>query len=327
MYGVIGRLAQTTTKLKQEVLVPSAPSSTYTLRPLFSNTTEEPQPTKVEHLRCRGRRKQVVGIDSTCVPLAESIRGVLYAARVCRVTFTGERFVVDRFGPLLVYMTAETVSDLFSELSRPQRRFEVPTPTSRYSAKIIMTMLERWLLSKTVDESSDSLVLVDGPLSPTEFELRTASLGRILRRASERRNRVIGVSKSSKLFKISYGKMIALSRSLKPAVVEVSTGKRLLRGVLGRVFLGYLSHDGVPLRIDVSMHDDRPLESVEILVSSDQMAYGYPETLRQAHILCKLSASEKIGLRASLRSFDAVLIPSERARDIIFGPFNSTAEG
>lgn len=319
----IKKLAQTAEWLEGELLIPRTTISTYSIRPLLTQGLKaNGGDAKVTRLKRLPVRREVIGIDSTSIPLAESRKGILLAARATLIRRTMRGYGVERIGPILAYITNETLAELRHELIASWRIIRLATVDPWYSKQIVMTILEKWLLWRAASTSSDAIILVDGSLRPSVIKLRNYTIQRIMAEAEDRGNTVIGVSKRSKLFRWCPEKLLKLVEERPPAVVEVPEAKRYLKNVLGTVFFTLFSRDGAPLRTDVPEYGGEPLQKLEELYSNDLFQSGYPETLRQAHVFSKLSRTERIGLRLNLRLFKARLLPSERNRDVLFGGFS-----
>ena len=115
--GVVEKLINTVEMLREELLIPRTSSSTYDFRPLLSKRLNtNGGGARIDEIEGRGRERAVVGIDSTCLTMAESRNGILLATRATAVVKEGAETFVERIGPLLVYISEETISDLKKEL-------------------------------------------------------------------------------------------------------------------------------------------------------------------------------------------------------------------
>ncbi len=320
-------LAQTVEELRGKLLIPRTVASTYTLKPLLIQSLKmNGGRFSVSQLERLPSKREVLGIDSTAIPIAESREGILLAARASLIRRTlNEDYGVERVGPILAYITERTLNELRSELVASRRIMRLAPVDPWYSKQIIMTILENWLLWRAVSTSWEAIILVDGSLRPSIIKLRNYPIQNIIREAERRGNTLIGVSKRSKLFKWCPGKLMKLAEEEPPSAVEVPEAHRYLKNLLGNVYFALLSKDGMPLRVDVSLYEETPLQRLNELYSSDYVYRGYPETLRRAHVFSKLSKTERIGLRSSLRLFDARLIPAEKERVLLFGAFCGAA--
>jgi hypothetical protein len=324
--GVVEKLINTVEMLREELLIPRTSSSTYDFRPLLSKRLNTiGGGARIDEIERRGRERAVVGIDSTCLTMAESRNGILLATRATAVVKEGAETFVERIGPLLVYISEDTISDLKKELFMSWRASKLATVDPRYSKQIVMNLLERWLLWKASSTQRDAIVLVDGSLRESCIEPRGFTIRRILKVAEANGNTILGISKRSKLFKWCSEDLMDLMDRRPPVAVEVDRAKRYLKNVLGRIYFALLSADGLPIRVDVPYSQD-PIQSLNELCANDDVAFGYPETLRQAHIFSKLCRTERIGLKSCISLFDAKLILSERERNILFGFFNRRSE-
>lgn len=329
IHPTLEALAGTALKLRDEVLVPRSPSSLHSLKPLLIREAWRGGGMERSRRlnRSLGEKRMVVGIDSTSIPLAESMKGILIAARATLVARKSSENYVERVGPILAYLTEETMEELKEVLSISPRVLKMASVDPRYSGRVVMMMLERWLLWNAALSFKDSIILVDGSLSLSSIELRDQPIRRIIQEARARGNTIIGVSKRSMLFKLCSRDLMGLACGELPAAMEIEEASHYLRHCTTRVLFAFLSTDLIPLRIDVPLSEERPFQALEGLISSDQISNGYPETLRQAHVFSKLSKTERLGLKLGLRLFDARLIESERERNILFGAFNrSTRE-
>ncbi len=320
--SVVEKLCKTVEMLRDELLIPRTSTSTYDFRPLLSKRLDtNGGGAEINKIQCQGSVRPVVGIDSTCLTFAESRNGVLLAARATEVVKEGSETYVERVGPLLVYINEETIKPLKKELLMSWRASKLAAVDPRYSKQIVMNLLERWLLWKASIRQRDSMVLVDGSLRESCIEPKGFPIKKILKEAEGNGNTVLGISKRSKLFKWCFEDLIHLVDSRPPVATEVNRAKYFLKNVLGKVYFAILSTDGLPIRVDIP-HSQDPIESLNELCTNDDVASGYPETLRQAHIFSKLCKMERIGLKSCIPQFDAKLVLSARERDILFGAFN-----
>lgn len=326
-YTVLEKLRRTTDKLDQEILIPRTQSATYSFKSFLQTNPlrQDNDCLDSNSIRKVDHKRPVIGIDSSCVAIGESIKGILVAIKATVVKINEGKCTLHRFGPVLVYLTNETIQDLKNILIASRRVIKLSIIDPTYSTQLAMNLIERFLLYKEIIDNKDAIILVDGSLRTSNIELKDCPLHTILNEATDRNNVVIGISKQSKLFKWCSKDFIKLAERDPPIVVEVHDAKKYLNNLLGEVYFALFSSEGIPLRVDLSCNGGDPLHYLNILYSSDLFYFGYPETLRQAHIFSKLSKAEMIGLKSSIDLCKGKLVSTGRGRDILFGAFNRTA--
>jgi hypothetical protein len=136
---------------------------------------------------------------------------------------------------------------------------------------------------------------------------------------------VVGLSKKSKIFK-KYPELFAIMLS-RAEPIYLRVPHYLAR--LGRAceyidtFIVKFSSIGFPFRVDI-VREGRYHTILNEIFSSSINEYGYPEVLKEAHILSKLSRFEMLALRRFIEVLGGNFHDSFRLRDIIFGAFNSS---
>ena len=309
--------------LANETLIPRT-SYRYTIRPLITNCyvecTEDDSVIKIKRLKTT---KPVIGIDSTCITLAESKKGLVLAIRASIVTLNSKYFFIKRVGPAIVYITEETINWLSEQLSFPKIYLRMAPVDPRYAKKLLMESLELLMLHETVSFYDNCIILRDGSLKEPEIQYKKFPFRKIVRNALRRDNIIIGISKRSNLFKWCFSYLSKLSKVPPPVAIAIPDATRYFDDLWGDVYFALFDNRGIPLRVDI-LSILEPESCLNLLYSSDLFRTGYPETLRRAHIYSKIVSSERLSLQLSLAKYCLRFVHCERERELLFGAFNKT---
>ena len=235
----------------------------------------------------------VAGIDSTCVPIAETASGAIFAARVAvAFAYGGKIQGYVRYGPLALYLDEEAVFGLFEGCGNPGVARLLLTDRA-LAQRTIRIRLERAVAAQLASEMSEGALLIDGALMDSAVEAKGVTMRGIAARALGRGNHIVGLSKVtmiSCLLKLSS----ILHQHAPPVFVELpETPDGTPKAAIGRVTVVRFEGDGIPLRADVlAPRDSGTSDSLSLVWSNDVFARGYPETLRMAHHLSVFSRHE-----------------------------------
>ncbi|MGQ9513487.1 MAG: hypothetical protein ACUVTL_00275 [Thermoproteota archaeon] len=249
---------------------------------------DEVDPLEICFLPRCDEETMVVGLDASAFCLGECDRGALVVVRAAMVSKTrSTKYRARRFGPI---------------------PFLVPFLGDDPKAQDPMSFLEGYIKDYVSGNVSDSIILWDGRL-----QLIDSFLGG-LEHARENGNVIVALSKEA----ISYYHPINDKiRELDHPFVAILGSDRLKTIVATR-----LEARGLVLRAEhfPSKTHEKVAEDFSRIVANDLLESGYPETLRLAHILCKFSPTEVIGLRRAVREKTSIELRRKNdTRKIIFG--------
>lgn len=81
------------------------------------------------------------------------------------------------------------------------------------------------------------------------------------------------------------------------------------------------------LDIDREISQEQQVEAVQRLLGNDILFYGYPETLRLAHIYSTFTATEVVGIQRFItKQCKIAIINRPNIRRILFGTFGKGPE-
>jgi len=260
----------------------------------------------------------VCGTDSSCVKIAETEDGTLYAIK-CGVVFCLSKQVVLHFriGPLLFYITENTLSgsDLDTRLVR------VVSFDSDIAKRMIRINVERLIQFELSKLLRGSVILVDGALKASIFENRHYNLQKIIENCALYKNSLLGIGKSTK-FKILDMVSGNLRATNYPAVLDVSfIVKSLVKNTFGYNTMVKFSKNSLVLRADVAAKNNGDvLSDLGKICGNDLLPSGYPECLSMAHHISCFSNTEIFGIRGHiLNNYEVVELPSHDVRRHLLG--------
>ena len=260
----------------------------------------------------------VSGIDSSCLKIAETQDGSIYAIK-CGLVFCMSLDTVMHFriGPLLLYISDESLRS--SELD--SRLLKAVSYDSDMARRLIRINMERLIQNKLSKILRNSIILVDGALNSSIFENRQHNLNKIAENCVLNRNVIIGLGKSTKfkiLDKVSFG-----LRSLNdPGLIDVGfIIKSLVKNSLGFNTLVKFAKSTPIMRLDIitSTISDA-LFTIGKIIGNDPLPSGYPESLSMAHHISSFSSSEISSIKAHLlKEYNLVELPSQNVRKTLLG--------
>lgn len=225
----------------------------------------------------------IVAIDVSTVKVGISSLGEVYAIRGATVIKRSDSLTINRTRPMIV----------LGEISDTQVSFE----------------LEEQL--KNIDSARNSMILLDGSLSEITNLDKPFSLIDTLKRSS---NIIISVSKGFLFPSIRLPEEIEESPFVGSILNGRSSGEYLVRLSLG----------GPLLKIEVcpSIELDDVIKVLASLISLDGVEYGYPETLRIAHIYSKILPVEVLTLKCIMqKKFGIEVLREVDNRKMLLGGF------
>jgi len=230
----------------------------------------------------------IVGLDASAFCLGECDRGAIVAVRAAMVSKArSTKYRAKRFGPM---------------------PFIVPFMGGDSQPQDPMSFIEGYIKDYVLKSISNSIILWDGRLQLVE-----GFLGE-LEYARENGNVIVALSKEALSY---YHPVHEKIRELDRPFVAILGSDKLKTSVATK-----LEAKGLVLKAEHSppKTNEKVAEDFAKIVANDLIGSGYPETLRLAHILCKFSPTEVIGLRqAVLDKTNIELRRKNDARKIIFG--------
>jgi hypothetical protein len=256
----------------------------------------------------------VAAIDSSSIKLAETEEGALYAIKSgVAMAYGGAALMHFKIGPMLFYLSETTVFD--SELDDKLARLVLVD--SDVARRLVRIRAERAIQHGLSAHLHNALILVDGSLGTSVFEDRNRTMVKIAENCVLHKNLIAGISKNTKL-KILERAAAPLAKVPGPAYIEVDVIiKSLARGSIGNNLMAKLDRNTPILRVDVVGDREQTLGK---LLGNDQIACGYPETLRLAHHISTFTSTEVTCLRSHvLNSYDVTELAADDIRRTLLG--------
>ncbi len=258
----------------------------------------------------------VAAVDSSCVFIGETAEGSIYSAK-CGLALAckGKPIMHFKIGPMLFYIN----DDIAYSSNIDERLWRFVLFDTSTAKRMIRIRIERVIQNEISKFLTNAIILVDGSLKRSVFEDGSNGFSSILRNCEENGNRLIGISKTTRL-KVLDQLASSLMRSDNACYMDVSAiVKSLVSNVVGKPLLAKLGSDGLVLRVDVL---NEPAESLGILVTNDVISNGYPETLRLAHHMSIFTTTDVTCLKGFILSkFGAREMMCEDVRRTLLGTF------
>jgi len=274
-----------------------------------------------KHFRQSSEHVAVIGIDSSCIHIAETDVGSVYAGRASAVlSQQGRLSRCIRIGPIIYYFDEITASRLSNELTGSNRLSKLFLLDKSLAQQVIRERLEHNVAFELVKMMSDSIILLDGCLKYSKFENIKNDLQRLLEFAEKKNNTIIGLSKSTQIGLLNRFSQVLYTSQNIPAYLDVNDFvSPFINNVEGHIVLARFSGDGHPFRVDISPFSDIE-KSLSLLLSSDSFYHGYPETLRLAHHLSIFNSTQNNSIKSYMvKNMGVVEIPSEDIRHAALG--------
>lgn len=256
----------------------------------------------------------VAAIDSSSIKLAETEEGSLYGVKCgIAMAYSGRALMHFKIGPILFYLGESTIYE--SELE--ERLARLVLSDDDLAKRLIRVRAERTIQKEIASHFTNSIILIDGSLKASLFEDRQRSISKIAECSVLRKNRLIGISKSTKIRALDRA-AAPLSKVPGPAYIEVDNIiKSMIRNTVGSNSMIKLESNCPILRADVV--GDRN-ESLGILLGNDPVSSGYPETLKLAHYISTFTSTEITCLRSHVvNSYEVIEIAADDVRRTLLG--------
>jgi hypothetical protein len=261
----------------------------------------------------------LAALDSSCIHIADVEDGSIYAARVASAFFYNQKPQNHvRIGPIIFYLNEQNLMD---EEYADERLSRLVLLDDSLAKSMIRVRLERAFAMELANNLSGGIIMIDGSLRSSAFDVEFSNLLDILKLAKRNDNRVIGISKSSRhriLNKLS-GRLHSIGKA--PIYSDVhQLISPIFKGIEGRVLLVKFTNDGLVFRVDVSRFDDEFDDTLSKVRYNDCFFRGYPESLRLAHHLSIFTGSEDTSIKSYLlKNLGVIELPAEDPRKIALG--------
>lgn len=258
----------------------------------------------------------IAAIDSSSIKLAETEDGSLYGIKCGIATaYAGHTLMHFKIGPGLFYLSEKTINE--SELE--ERLSRLVLLDDDLAKRLIRVRVERAVQKEIANNFTNSIILVDGSLKASIFEERDCRISKISESSVLRKNKLIGISKSTKLKALDRA-AAPLTKVPGPAYIEVEDIiKSLIRNTIGSNLMVKLEKGtSTPiLRADIVGDVG---QSLGMLLGNDIVAGGYPETLRLAHHISTFTSTEVTCLRSHiLNNYNVTELAAEDIRRTLLG--------
>jgi NurA domain-containing protein len=256
----------------------------------------------------------VAAIDSSSAKLAETEEGGLYGVKCgIAMAYGGRAIMHFKIGPVLFYLGESTIYE--SELE--ERLARLVLLDDDLAKRLIRVRAERAVQKEIASNFTKSIILIDGSLKTSLFEDRERSLPKIAESCVLRRNKMIGISKGTKIKALDRA-AAPLTKVPGPAYVDVDAIiKSLIRNTIGSSSMVKLEDNCPLIRADIL--GDRE-ESLGMLLGNDPVAGGYPEALRLAHHISTFTSTDITCLRSHiLNTYDVTELAVDDIRKALLG--------
>nr|AIF16470.1 hypothetical protein [uncultured marine thaumarchaeote KM3_74_C10] len=277
----------------------------------------------IEPINGAWKTKLVVGLDSSCIRLAQADDGAFYSVKIAAIGACGSElsgYLV--IGPLLMYIDETNAKTLIKETVAPGLPAAILVNNNNLLERLIRVISERVVTHALVSSLEESLILIDGCLRPSLMEPIVASISAISRTARERGNEIIGISKGTQIRILANYIDRLCSSSTAPSFVEIPKQKASLsQRITERIFAVRFSRAPIAFRVDIPFNAGRSERRIlSEIVHNDDLSSGYPQTLRLAHHNSLFARSEIMSLRTCMRrDFGVKPQPSQPIRPTALG--------
>jgi len=260
--------------------------------------------------------REVAAIDSSVIVVGESEEGFVLSGKVAIVSRNHGRSNAALIGPVIFYV-GESNADQLELFEKIPKRILMLDAT--IAARAFRVLLERYVAYEVAKTMERGLLLIDGSLKESNFEVKEGNLNDIISKCSDRGNYLAGITKNSRIKQIQRVESSLYSLH-EAAYVDVSEiAKLFVSNFSANAYVARLSPDGIPLRIDIPS-SQAPSEVMASIAASDIITHGYPETLRSAHLLSIFTAAEEASVKSMLaRNEGTFILPSFNVRRALLG--------
>lgn len=277
----------------------------------------------IEPINAPWKTKLLVGLDSSCIRLAQADDGAFYSVKIAAIGAYGRElsgYLV--IGPLLMYVDEANAKILIKETAAAGLPAVLLVNNNNLLERLIRVISERIVAHALVSSLEESLILLDGCLRPSIMEPRGANISAISGTARERGNEIIGISKGTQIRILANCIDRLCSSSTAPSFVEVPKQKvGLSQRITERIFAVRFSRAPIAFRVDIPSNAGQSERTIlSEIVHNDDLSSGYPQTLRLAHHHSLFARSEIMSLRTCIRrDFGVIPQPSQPIRPTALG--------
>jgi hypothetical protein len=275
----------------------------------------------------------IVAIDVSSIKIGETNEGIICAIRGTIVWKEKNRYRYLRIGPFPLHITEENKTEIYHLLR--QQSLSMPNEPLSHSNLINMplklgNLLERWIKMEISCTQQNSIILWDGSLTAGN-DNPPKTIAQILEIARNRLNTVLAFSKTTQI-RLQGHQITDLTGHCKPPYLLQINGFPTTAGpihFLGDVHVAKLTSNRLSFRLDIDKEitSEQQIEAVQRLLGNEMLFYGYPETLRLAHIYSTFTATEVIGIQRFItKQCKIKMINRPNIRRILFGSFGKGPE-
>lgn len=261
-----------------------------------------------------GERMNIVAIDSSAIPIAETEDGGVYAVKAGAVEVLAGKRSYRTLGPFIAYLGISNIRSVEDVLGS---RLGYGVIIDKQSAmKLLRNLAESILIKIEAQELKSGIILVDGSFKDSGIDLGNFSLKKIIYSAPHGIT-FIGISKGSSI-KAIHSLYSGLLKEDRAGVEITELIRSLSKGEFGRKFLIKLDSKGLILRSDLPDSVD-PATTFGSLIKSDMLVNGYPESLKAAHILSIFLENEARSARTLVARRAGSVLAGENVRKVLLG--------
>jgi len=274
---------------------------------------------EVEEFSIKSQPTVLAALDSSCIHIADVEDGSIYAARVASAFFYDQKPQNHvRIGPIIFYLNEQNLIDGGYVDKRLSRLVLLDDSLAK---SMIRVRLERAFAMELANNLSRGIIMIDGSLRNSIFDVKGSTLLDILDLARKNDNKVIGISKSSrhKILNNLSGKLHSTGKA--PIYSDIhQLVSPIFKGIEGRILLVKFTDDGLVFRVDISKFDEEFADILSKVRYNDCFFRGYPESLRLAHHLSLFTGSEDTSIKSYLlKNLGVIELPAEDPRKIALG--------
>jgi hypothetical protein len=292
------------------------------LKPIVSLFTS-PIPLNVEPFEQLEELCDVTGIDSSCIPIGETEQGALYAVKSgVSIYYNGRPKAYHIYGPYVVYVDEQATRQVYHDNPLREKLVKLVISEHEYAMNMVRVVIEREVLKYMSSLLNNSLILCDGSLRSSIFEVEGFGLKEIIKYAQGNANTIVGISKSSKLKFIKRVTNYLEILNYAPVKVDVH---HIIEGMLskveGHIFVVKFKKHGYAFRTDIPYHSYFDVDAVlGKILNNDGFRLGYPESLMMSHSISVFSNVEQVSIKSALaRSLNIIQVPATRLRKSLLG--------
>ncbi|MEM4312087.1 MAG: hypothetical protein QXX95_06840 [Nitrososphaerales archaeon] len=258
----------------------------------------------MQHVNTINLKAWIGAVDSTCILLATTNKGLLFAFRACVVlSYSGKPRAFLRLGPYLIHLNSNNLDNMNYLLSLNGEK--------NLMNQVIRIRIERILQKLLATNLKNSLILIDGSLRYSVVEPKPFNLKDIIEISKERDNHIIAISKKTIIKNIQNLTSKLFECKDAPLIIPLSLNGEVS---LGHITITKFTRDGIPLRVD---YQNSLKLALSMLLSNDSFNFGYPESLSLAHRLSIFNALEISSLKCYVKAKGAIEVPSYNFRTLV----------